>query len=119
MEEKASQELKDKVTLVAMFFDSLCTAFGLGASTKNIAVAQAFALHLASAGIRVHANRVFGDLDPDTITVGECYDLLFTVNDESIAFVEAMETSLDLARVAIRGEDGRTPSEALRDILSA
>lgn len=119
MEEKASEEVKEMVSRVATAFSVLIVTFFAGSQHQEAGDMERMALMVASAGLSAHAARMFGDLDPDTVTTAECYDLLFRVTEQSIPFVMEVENTLSEGGIHIVTEDGKRPSDFVREALTA
>ena len=119
MEEKASEEVKGMVSRVATVFSVLVTTFFIGSQHEEAGDMERVALLVASAGLSTHAVRMFGDLDPDTATTADCYDLLFRVTEQSIPFVMEVENTLSDGGIHIVTPDGKRPSDLVREALTA
>lgn len=119
MEEKASEELKDKVSLVASVFSLISGVCLAGSEREDAPAAGAIALFIAGMGIHAHAVDVFGAVDPDTATTADCYDLLFRVTERSVPFMVEVENALSAGGVDIATPNGQRPSDLLREVLTA
>lgn len=119
LEEKASNEVKAKVGMIANFFDSYAKAVK---ETENLIDDEMgkLAVGIVATTILAHAVELFMDMgEPDTVTVGKCYDLMFEVNGKSVAFIVEVEKALEDVGIVTLNEQGDKPSEVLRQLVTA
>lgn len=118
LHETASDEVRAKVGMIATFFDSYAQAVKATAQMIDDSLGQVV-VGLVATTILAHAVELFADMgEPETVTVGKCYDLMFEVNGKSIAFIAQVEESLEEAGIVTLNEQGDKPSEVLRQLVS-
>lgn len=119
LEQAASDEVKVKVSLIARFFDSYAMAVKETANMIDDDLGQVV-VGLVATTILAHAVELFSGMgEPETVTVGKCYDLMFEVNGKSVAFIEQVEQSLEEVGIVTLNMEGDKPSEVLRQLVTA
>lgn len=119
LSQAASDEVKAKVAMIANFFDTYAKAVKETANMIDDSLGQVV-VGLVATTILAHAVELFIDMgEPDTVTVGKCYDLMFEVNGKSVAFIASVEEALEEVGIVTLNEYGDKPSEVLRQLVTA
>ena len=118
LNDKADRELRSKVGLLANYFDTLSRAVRQSADLMDDPIGKVIVSMVATT-ILAHGVGLFAGMNnPEEVTNEECYDLLFRANEESVAFIVDVEQALEEAGIRTEHEDGKTPSEVLKEVLA-